>query len=174
MFRLALRSQASTADNKISKQAVQSDHVLATLDSFATMIPQLMLFLRSVKKVSIYVKSAPHEPAMLLYSSTMSSSTQPNASHLLCEELTVTSGIQHGNANSTTWLKVSDSKKYGNGVAILLKDGDDASMLPQMPGRIYATMQLFMAQTQLPLHINAPFTMRYDKRGILDNHAQVG
>ncbi len=155
------------------------------LEKFSYEAPDMLLFTRSVKTISVFVKEAADSQAVLLHECTatgedmpVSASTGQNLSQL------VTVRIQHGAGTAFTkkvWAVTSNTASSGStdGVAAALHSGPTSTSaekysLPGIAGRVYATMPLPFEVTALPVHVNGAFWVQSDRRKLWSGEGDRG
>lgn len=77
LFRFPLRSQQAAAVSEIKGSECTVDSVLQLFEGFRAQLPQALLFLKSVRKVEVYVKHSGSEVPMALQLMLPSSSPAP-------------------------------------------------------------------------------------------------
>ena len=184
LFRLALRTREAAQASIISSEAIDADQFLnSTLHDFMSTAPDLLLFTRSVKTISVYVKESAESDAVLLHECKASSEVMPGEGQVLTQMLTV--DIQHGGTkpdSSKVWVLATDKAldaEGTNGVAAALHlsqgpmTGDNFS-LPSIAGRVYATMPLPFGVTALHVHMNGAFWVQSDRRKLWSGEGSRG
>ncbi|KAL3132914.1 hypothetical protein ABBQ38_006828 [Trebouxia sp. C0009 RCD-2024] len=168
LFRLALRTEAAAQRSEISKESLSPDQIAQALNEFAQAAPDLLLFTRHVKGISVWIKESRHSECTLMHECSASMSDMPS-SMPGCQLHKATISIQNdkGGKINRIWLKTTNSVNGHSGdVAILMHD--DARLsgqhFPKVAGKVYSTMALPLAPTSLPVHINGDFGMSSDRR----------
>lgn len=174
LFRLALRTQQAALRSEISSESFTKDQILQTLHSFIQAAPDLLLFTRHVKAISMYLKHTADGACEPLHECRASAS---NISGLAkCQLQKVTIRIQSANSvtpastgmTTKVWVKsahIATGRSEGN-VAVLLQDDSAPSdnSLPKVIGKVYSIMALPLQNSNLPVHINGAFCMSADRR----------
>lgn len=187
LFRLALRSAEAAETSKISSDPIDPAQFQATtLNDFLLTAPDALLFTRSVKTISVYVKEAVDSETVLLHECTATSEDiaagLPRTGPLLTELLTVRfqQGINAA-AAKTVWVMATNTASAGgtDGIAAALHIGPasaaaDEYNLPSIIGRVYATMPLPFAVTALPVHMNGAFWVQSDRRKLWSGEGDRG
>ena len=150
-----------------------------TLDDFASSVPDLLLFTRSVRQISVYVKDSAAAPARLLHesSATIEQMPQPNSEGVVLQKLTITTQPANGRSTKKVWSRAVSTAEhaFGAGIAMLLQsDGFVGQRLPELAGRVFCTMILSFQQTGLPVHINGAFRMSSDRRKLWEGEGDRG
>ena len=176
LFRLALRTAEAAQTSKISSEAIDpAQFANSVLKKFIHIAPDMLLFIRSVKTISVFVKEAADSQAVLLHNCTAtfedmpgSASTGRNLSQL------VNVRIQHGTGTALTkkvWAVTTNTASSGgtDGVAAALhtrpaSTSAEEYSLPGIAGRVYATMPLPFGVTALPVHVNGALWVQSDRR----------
>lgn len=182
LFRLALRTQSAAQVSRISGDSFTADSFLKTLSTFIQIAPDLLLFTRHVKHISVYVKEAAEGPCKLIHEcaakyafnvySMISTSSDPQS---------VSISIQDANETKTkrVWVKSTHpatAGRPGGGVAVLLQDDSsgNSQTLPTIAGLVYSIMALPLERTGLPVHINGGFRMSSDRRTLWTGEGNRG
>ena len=178
LFRLSLRSPQAAQRSEISQESFTADQFLQTLHAFIEATPDLLLFTRHVKAVSIYSKQTRDAPCKLLHESTASMSNMSSSAGCQLQQVTV--HVQSAGNPMTTkvWVKSTCSATYrpqGN-VAVLLQDSSvsTGNTLPKVVGKVYSVMALPLQSTNLPVHINGAFCMSSDRRTLWTGEGDRG
>ena len=168
LFRLALRTQTGAQRSEISKERVDPDQIVWTLQDFVQAAPDLLLFMRHVKSISVFIKDSKDSKCTLMHECTasMSNITSPMPG---CKLQNAAISIQDdsGSKSKKIWHKATHS---GNGqsadvAALIQEDAAGAGkLLPPIAGKVYSTMALPLAPTSLPVHINGDFLLSSDRR----------
>lgn len=176
LFRLALRTAEAAQTSKISSEAIDPDLFLSgTLKEFMDAAPNMLLFTRSVKTISVFVKESADSTVELLHECTATSEDMPGSDSTgpICKQL-VTVKIQHASSTGFTkqvWAVATDTSSAGgtDGVAAALHTGPASATaaqfsLPSIAGKVYATMPLPFDVVALPVHMNGAFWVQSDRR----------
>ena len=166
LFRLPLRTPATAKASQISQSSTSTEQACCLLSDFAAAAPDLMLFLRHVKKISIYTIDADRRSAVLKHASELTSPSAASAPKSSMHTVQVISQHEDGHSTSTTWLRAASSAAEGSAVAALLQDSSSDAALPLIDGRIFNTMMLPATDTGLPIHINGAFMVSSDRRSL--------
>lgn len=67
LFRFPLRNETAAYRSQIKKEKYTPDDVASLFSSFSQAVPEALLFLRHVKKITLYVKDGPNEPMRLIH-----------------------------------------------------------------------------------------------------------
>ncbi len=174
LFRLSLRSQEAALRSEISSESYTKDKFLQTLHTFIQAAPDLLLFTRHVKAISVYLKHSADCACEVLHECRASSSSI--SSLVSCQLQKVTVRILSADRGSPTnpgmttkvWVKsthIAIGRSEGN-VAVLLQDDSapGGNTLPKVVGKVYSIMALPLQNTNLPVHINGAFSMSADRR----------
>lgn len=171
LFRLALRTQAAAQHSEISKESLSPDQIGQTLEDFAQAAPDLLLFTRHVKSISVFVKDSKDSQCTLMHQCTASMSNNTSTMpHCKLQKVTISIQDEYSGPGCTSkkiWHKATHSIKGQSGdVAILVKDDatEAGTLLPPVGGKVYSTMALPLASTSLPVHLNGDFRMSSDRR----------
>ena len=176
LFRLAFRTAEAAQTSKISSEAIDPAHfVSSVLKTFIHAAPDMLLFTRSVKTISVFVKEAADSQAVLLHECTAACEDMPgsvNSGQIHSQLVTVR--IQHDTGTAFTqkvWAVTTNTASPGgtDGVAAALYSGPAVAMteqytLPGIAGRVHATMPLPFGATALPVHVNGAFWVQSDRR----------
>ncbi len=155
------------------------------LEKFSYEAPDMLLFTRSVKTISVFVKEAADSQAVLLHECKAacedmpgSAGTGQNLSQL------VTVRIQHDTGpvfSKKVWAVTTNAASAGgtDGVAAALHSGPAVATakqysLPAINGRVYATMPLPFGVTALPVHVNGAFWVQSDRRKLWSGEGDRG
>ncbi len=174
LFRLALRTEAAAASSQISNETIKTDMFAKTLEEFAAAAPDLLLFLRHIRKISVYVKEPGQADAILKHQSIARTVSTAATS---CQEQQLAVSIQHANGQMTSklWLKIINLARNGDGVAALLEDEQTkGEKMPLIAGKVYSTMALPLENTGLPVHINGAFFVSSDRRNLWEGEGDDG
>ena len=179
LFRLALCTRSAAQSSQISKDSISADQFFKTLIEFSTSAPELLLFTRSVKQISIYIKDSAKSPARLIHESSVQSeqAPQPSSSSIEVQKLTISTQYADGHSTKSVWSKAVNSTQHalGAGIAILLQSNAfPGQRLPPLAGRVFSTMILPFQKTGLPVHINGPFRMSSDRRKLWEGRGDRG
>lgn len=136
--------------------------------------PDLLLFLRHVKKVSVYVKESEEANAVLQHESSAQMLGIPASNQGQRERLQITSQHSDGSTTTRVWMRVLDSTASCSGVALLQQDSQLDPELPLVSGKIYTTMALPVEHTGLPVHINGDFLVSSDRRNLWEGKGDDG
>ena len=180
LFKLALRTKAAAQASMISSNSFTAEQFVSTLHTFLQAAPDLLLFTRHVKRISIYMKEDVQTPCTLLHECAATTSSLPSAASM-CQLQQLSLSLQHADSSKSNkyWLKSVNSSAAGRpegGVAVLLNDGPAASAntLPAIAGKVYSTMALPLEGTCLPVHINGAFLVSADRRSIWTGEGDEG
>ena len=181
LFRLALRTKTAAISSEISSDSFTPEHIMKDLDTFIKSAPDLLLFTRNVKSMSVWIKETADSPSSLLHRCSASVTHMPNSlnSCILQQiEINTQNGLQHGEASKMVWIKALHLPKDvtlcgGDVAALLLKEGSD-QILPAVDGKVYSTLALPFEETKLPVHINGAFNMSFDRRTLRTGEGDRG
>ncbi|KAJ3692968.1 hypothetical protein LUZ60_012063 [Juncus effusus] len=67
LFRFPLRNGTTAHRSQIKKEKYTPDDVTSLFSTFSQVVPEALLFLRNVKKISLYVKEGPNEQMRLVH-----------------------------------------------------------------------------------------------------------
>jgi sacsin len=67
LFRFPLRNETAAHRSQIKKETYTPDDVASLFSSFSQVVPEALLFLRHVKKISLYVKDGPNQQMRLIH-----------------------------------------------------------------------------------------------------------
>ncbi|KAJ3689238.1 hypothetical protein LUZ61_018402 [Rhynchospora tenuis] len=67
LFRFPLRNESAAYRSQIKKEKYTPDDVASLFSSFSQVVPEALLFLRHVRKISLYVKDGPNEQMRLVH-----------------------------------------------------------------------------------------------------------
>ncbi len=186
LFRLALRTAEAAQTSKISSDAIDpAQSVNSVLNKFINAAPDMLLFTRSVKTISIFVKEEADSQAVLLHECTATCEDMPGSvSTGQIHSQLVTVRIQHGTGTAFTkkvWAVTTNVTSAGgtDGVAAALHSGPAAATaeqytLPGIAGRVHATMPLPFGVTALPVHVNGAFWVQSDRRKLWSGEGDRG
>lgn len=172
LYRLAMRTEAAAAASQISNDVISTSKSMQILEEFMTAAPDLLLFLRHVKEISVYVKEAGQQNAILKHKSI----AKP-VSTVVSQEQRLAINIKHadGHLTSKQWLKIVNPDRNGDGIAALLKDEHcKGNQVPSLAGKVYSTMALPLDNTGLPVHINGAFYVSCDRRNLWEGEGDGG
>jgi len=172
LYRLAMRTEAAAAASQISNDVISTSKSMQILEEFMTAAPDLLLFLRHVKEISVYVKEAGQQNAILKHKSI----AKP-VSTVVSQEQRLAINIKHadGHLTSKQWLKIVNPDRNGDGIAALLKDEHcKGNQVPSLAGKVYSTMALPLDNTGLPVHINGAFFVSSDRRNLWEGEGDGG
>lgn len=178
LFRLSLRTEAAAIASHISNESTTADQLGQTLADFVRVAPDLLLFTRSVERISVYVREDTASTAKLLHScSAKVESKQLSSCPIQLQRLTVSMQNAVSHRSKKLWLQAFNRSEEANGagVAILLQD-DAATVnkLPPLAGKVFSTMMLPFEDTGLPVHINGAFCMSSDRRKLWEGEGDRG
>jgi len=180
LFRLALRTRAAAEASMISSNSFTAEQFVSTLHTFLQAAPDLLLFTRHVKRISVYMKEDVQTPCTLLHECAATTSSLPSAIQT-CQLQQLSLSLQHADSSKSNkiWLKSVNSSAVGRpegGVAVLLNEGPAArtNTLPAIAGKVYSTMALPLEGTCLPVHINGAFLVSADRRSIWTGEGDGG
>ena len=168
LFRLPLRTQAAAQRSEISKESLSLDHIAQTLQDFAGAAPDLLLFTRHVKSISVLVKDSKDSKCTLIHEciASMSNITSPMRGCKL-QKAAINIQDESGCKSKKIWHKATHSGSGQSGdVAVLIQDDafGASEPLPPVAGKVYSTMALPLAPTFLPVHMNGDFRLSSDRR----------
>lgn len=170
LFRLALRTPAAAQHSEISQESLSPDQMAQILQDFVRVAPDLLLFTRHVKSISVFVKVSKDSQCTLMHECTASVSTS-TSTILSCklQKAAITIKDESGCKSKHMWHKATHSISGQSGdVAILelVQEGaaEDGKLLPPVAGKVCSTMALPLAPTSLPVHMNGDFRMFSDRR----------
>jgi len=172
LFRLAMRTEAAAAASQISNDVISTSKFMQILEEFMTAAPDLLLFLRHVREISVYVKEAGQHNAVLKHRS-IAKLVSTDAS----QEQRLAVNIKHadGHLTSKQWLKIVNPAANGDGIAALLKDEHcKGNQLPSLAGKVYSIMALPLDNTGLPVPINGAFFVSSDRRNLWEGEGDGG
>ena len=184
LFRLAFRTPQTAATSLISKESITADKFQAnTLKDFCSIAPDLLIFTRHVHTISVYVQDSADSSAGMLHECTRQLSPFDTAhSELRVQQLTTR--MQQGSQAAATckmWAVATSVGSEGecNGVAALLHEGPATTSpaqweLPEIMGKVYATMPLPFETSKLPVHINGAFLVQADRRKMWSGEGDEG
>ncbi|KAL3132912.1 hypothetical protein ABBQ38_006826 [Trebouxia sp. C0009 RCD-2024] len=171
LFRLALRTETAAQRSEISKESLSPDQIAQALHDFVQAAPDLLLFTRHVKGISVWTKSSQRRVCLLMHecSASMSNMSSPMPG---CKLQKAIVSIHHPDESDSktkrVWLKTTTHSVKGQSgdVALLMHDdaGVSGQCWPEIVGKVYSTMALPLAPTSLPVHINGDFRMSSDRR----------
>ena len=182
LFRLALRTQAAAQHSEISTQSVSPDQVAQTLQDFIRAAPDLLLFTRHVKSISVFIKDSKDSQCTLMHECAASISN--GTSTMPCcklQKAAISIQDESGCKSKHIWHKATHSIGGQSGdVAILelVQEGTAkvGKHLPPVAGKVCSTMAVPLAPTSLPVHINGAFRLSSDRRTLWageGDHGQV-
>ena len=174
LFRLSLRSQQAALRSKISSESYTKDKFLQALHTFIQAAPDLLLFTRHVKAISVYLKHTADGSCEVLHECRASSSSISSLVNCQLQKVTIrilsAGRVSPASDGMTTkvWVKsthVAIGTSEGN-VAVLLHDDSapGGNTLPKVVGKLYSIMALPLQNTNLPVHISGAFSMSADRR----------
>ena len=183
LFRLALRTPEAAADSLISKEAITAGSFQATtLKEFCEIAPDLLLFTRSIDRISVYVRESADSDAVLLHECIATRDSMPADGQLALDQVTVS--IVEGAQAAVTykvWAVATNTASAAgtDGVAALLYSGpphDDDTLwhLPKVAGKVYHTMPLPLNVSGLPVHLNGSFWVLSDRRKLWSGEGDRG
>ena len=181
LFRLALRSEAAALRSEISKESLSADQFAATLQEFVQAAPDLLLFTRHVKTISVFIKDSKDSKCSLMHECSASvSNTTSTLLDCMLYKTTISMQDTSGPKTKRTWLKATHfnsyySRKSGD-VAILMSDDALAAdkPWPEVAGKVYSVMALPLPPTSLPVHINGDFCLSSDRRTLWTGEGDRG
>lgn len=180
LFRLSLRSPQAAQRSEISQESFTAGHFMHTLQAFIEVAPDLLLFARHVKAVSVYSKQTRDldAPCKLLHESTASMSNMSSSAGCQLQQVTVHMQSAGNPMTTKVWVKSASSatdRPQGN-VAVLLQDSSvsTGNTLPEVVGKVYSVMALPLQSTKLPVHINGAFCMSSDRRTLWTGEGDRG
>ena len=165
LFRLALRTQAGAERSEISKESVSPDQIAQTLQDFVQAAPDLLLFTRHVKSISVFIKDSKDSKCTLMHTANMSNITSPMPGCKL-QKAAISIQDDSGGKSKKIWHKATHpgSGQDGDVAVLFQKDAAGAGkLLPPMAGKVYSTMALPLTPTSLPVHINGDFRLSSDR-----------
>ena len=181
IIRLALRTAEAAATSKISNESFTSEDFCSILDTFIQGAPDLLLFTRHVKSISIWLKKTVDSPCSLLHSCNATATQLQLArpvSHCTLQTVTVSRQNADGSTGKTIWAKASHTRQkegeYGGDVAALVQHEGLSQELPAVEGKVYSTLALPLQNTRLPMHINGTFIMSSDRRTLVTGEGDRG
>ena len=172
LFRLALRTQQAALRSEISSESFTKDQILQTLHSFIQAAPDLLLFTRHVKAISVYLKHTADGACELLHECRASASNISGLAKCQLQKVSIhiqsAESVSPASPGMTTkvWVKSAHTATGSEGnVAVLLQDDSPGgNTLPKVIGKVYSIMALPLQTTNLPVHINGDFCMSADRR----------
>lgn len=181
-----MRTAEAAQTSKISSEAIDpAQFVNSVLNKFIHAAPDMLLFTRSVKTISVFVKEAADSHAVLLHQCAAACEDMPGSvsiPHIHSQLVTVR--IQHGTGTAFTkkvWAVTTYAASAGgtDGVAAALHSGPPAATaeqytLPGITGRVHATMPLPFEVTALPVHVNGAFWVQSDRRKLWSGEGDRG
>ena len=188
VFRLALRTAETAEHSSICTDVVTAEELANdTLKKFQDSAPDLLLFLRHVRKISVYVKDSADCESKLVHECTADIHKLPGQvsdSKLALSEASIKI-IRQDRAHTTEhWARATNLASIGgnDGVAILLDqhsadaaaDEVDSSSFPVVEGKVYATMPLPCDVTGLSVHINGSFHVQSDRHNLWSGDGDKG
>ncbi|KAL3132925.1 hypothetical protein ABBQ38_006839 [Trebouxia sp. C0009 RCD-2024] len=154
LFRLALRTETAAQHSEISKESLSPDQIAQALHHFAQAAPDLLLFTRHVKGISVWTKESQHSKCTLMHECSASMRDVPSPMPG-CQLQEATISIQRcedpqapRSETRKVWLKSTHSVKGQSGDVALLMHSDGNSPcqhLPNVVGKVYSTMALPLA-----------------------------
>ena len=165
LFRLAFRTPAAAWRSEISNESLSPDQFAQTLQDFTQAAPDLLLFTRHVKSISVFMKGSKDSQCTLMHdcTATISSITSTGAGCKVHEAI-ITCQYGSGPQRHSVWHKASHNtvNSQSGDVAVLVHEG--GMNLPKVLGKVYSTVALPLAPTSLPVHINGDFRLSSDRR----------
>ncbi len=188
VFRLALRTAETAEHSSICTDVITAEELANdTLRKFQNSAPDLLLFLRHVRKISVYVKDSADCEAKLVQECTTHINKLPGQvsdSNLALSEASIKITCQHCTHTFKCWARATDPASIGGNddVAILLgqhstdpaADEVDSTSFPVVEGKVYATMPLPCDVTGLSVHINGSFHVQSDRRNLWSGDGDKG
>ena len=179
LFRLPLRTPEAAQLSEISREATTCKDLLqGEIQEFRRMAPGLLLFLRAVRKISVWVIEAGASKATLLHECTASTSRLPLSAEAAARPMHVDSLTVAVTDSSTPsqhsssinfWVRCLNPRSEGEtaGIAALLRiNSNQDGELPTVAGKVHDTLPLPLEDTGLPVHINGIFEMQSDRRNL--------
>ncbi len=188
VFRLALRTAETAQHSSICTDVITAEELANdTLKKFQDSAPDLLLFLRHVRKISVYVKDSADCEAKLVHECTADIHKLPGQvsdSNLALSEASIRIICQDHPHTTEHWARATNLASIGgnDGVAILLNQHSadkvaaevESISFPVVEGKVYATMPLPCDVTGLPVHINGSFHVQSDRRNLWSGDGDKG
>ena len=170
--------QAAAAQrSEISQESFTADRFLQTLQAFIQVAPDLLLFTRHVKAVSVYSKQTKEGPCKLLHESTTSVSYMSSLPGWQLQQVTVHMQSAGNPMTTKVWVKTACSAKETSqgSIAVLLQDSSVSivNTLPEVVSKTWS-VQLQSLTTNLPVHINGAFCMSSDRHSLWTEEGDQG
>lgn len=171
LFRLALRSASAAESSSISSDSFSAAKVLQTLQSFITAAPDMLLFTRHVRGITVLVKENSDHACSMLHQCTASTTSLDDL--LGCQRQKICICIQDASHKTAckTWIKAThlQANTAKADAAVSMQDtsnthSSSSRQLPAIDGKVFSTLTLPLAKTFLPVHINGAFMMSSDRR----------
>ena len=170
IFRLALRTPEAAQSSLISNKSSDLEQIASIVTAFAQIAADLLLFLRSVQKISVYVKDSPDSPATRVqYCLQSTTASELHVGQGKLQNMVIQADTGSGIVTKH-WAKILSNVTTGNtdGVAVLLSATDDQheQLFPILDGKVCSTIPLPYRMTGLPMHINGAFSLTWDRRNL--------
>ena len=170
LFRLSLRTQAAAQHSEISKESVSPDQIAQALQDFAQAAPDLLLFTRHVKSISVFMKGSKDSQCTLMHDCTATiSSITSTMAHSKLQKVAISIQDASGCKSKRIWHKATHTGNGQSGdVAVLMQEDVSGAEkhLPPLAGKVYSTLALPLAPTSLPIHMNGDFRLSSDRRAL--------
>jgi len=179
LFRLPLRNDTTSLKSEVCKTAGSVSAVEGLLHDFAAAAPQMLLFTRHVRKVSVLIIESLATSATAI--GEVTAAHQSLAAPLggcVASKLTVT-GFSYQSGSTThvndVWLKTAvsspDKPLDTAEVAALLSNSSSGSCSepPVVNGNLFCCMPLPFSKTGLPVHVHASWALQSNRRELWSN-----
>ena len=177
LFRLPLRNDTTALKSEVCKTAGSVSAVEGLLRDFAAAAPEMLLFTRHVRKVSVLIIEPLATYATAIGEMTAAhQSLAPPRDGCVASKLTV-SGFSHQSGSTTlvndVWLKTAvsspDNPLEAAEVAALLSSSGSGSEPPVVDGNLFCCMPLPFSKTGLPVHVHASWALQSNRRELWSN-----
>lgn len=179
LFRLPLRTEATAARSEVCKQPLSCERVQALLEDFAAAAPQMLVFTRHVREITVLLVEPDSSEATLLAHFTAAQRAllaEPGDGGAAASQLTVRGAISGALEGATPqqvdqqWLKVevrsADNATELSEVASLLGASEASGTSgspPELDGNLYCCMPVRIARRNTNIFVRVDSAARQSK-----------